>query len=652
MSITTIQTKRASPVTVSFGPIHLTCYNPYAAPKSNVIYVYKQQATHPRFLYSNHDILRRNHAISIDDIREVVLHIVANAPPPTWIKVENVNLINRTVALFIPGLTPEILGLPPLPTSAIVNPNIPISIPLLPPTSSTSDQVSLPGCIPFIANTFSHACPTRAPGDSTRMHSVLSSFFSGPVTGEEKKRRQSLRAQTDSTKADPKQYLLTLDQMIENDYPIPSYMAEIFQKPDGWLETPKPAENESHWNQKIYAIDCEMCITEDGKELTRVCVIDYTSGKVIYDQLVKPRKPILDYLTRWSGITAAQLDPVTTTFEEVQAHVMSLLSPPPLKSPKSNPFRMPSPTSRSSRSRSRSPKATSFAPPPTPIVIGHSLESDLKALKICHPLCIDTALIYHHPRGRPLKPGLAWLTKKWCNREIQTRGEGGHDPEEDARACLDLFKKKLELGSAFGEFKVDFESVFERMARVTARDITGGVAKVKTAVVDHGNPSSMHGSKATTAIGCASDDEVLDGITGAINSHQFVYGRFLGLANTLGWITPKSASDTPENVPVTPPPSAEELAPVLKDLNRHLTALHASLPPRTAFLIFTGHSDPRKMAQLNARKSRWETALKSGKSVEEVVNVEGVRWTTADTRELEEQVELARRGLVFLGIKQ
>ncbi len=45
-----------------------------------------------------------------------------------------------------------------------------------------------------------------------------------------------------------------------------------------------------------------------------------------------------------------------------------------------------------------------------------------------------------------MKPGLAWLTKKWCGREIQNRGEGGHDPEEDARACIDLLKKKIENG--------------------------------------------------------------------------------------------------------------------------------------------------------------------------------------------------------------
>lgn len=39
-------------------------------------------------------------------------------------------------------------------------------------------------------------------------------------------------------------------------------------------------------------------MTEDGKELTRISVIDYASGIVVYDQLVKPKKPITDYLTR------------------------------------------------------------------------------------------------------------------------------------------------------------------------------------------------------------------------------------------------------------------------------------------------------------------------------------------------------------------
>lgn len=50
-----------------------------------------------------------------------------------------------------------------------------------------------PQGVPFIASTFSHACPTRAPGDQSRMHSVFGTFFSGPVTGAEKKRQLELK---------------------------------------------------------------------------------------------------------------------------------------------------------------------------------------------------------------------------------------------------------------------------------------------------------------------------------------------------------------------------------------------------------------------------------------------------------------------------
>ena len=44
---------------------------------------------------------------------------------------------------------------------------------------------------------------------------------------------------------------------------------------------------------------------------------------------------------------------------------------------------------------------------PSTILLGHSLESDLRPPQFVHPHCIDTALIFHHP-CRPLqKPGLA-----------------------------------------------------------------------------------------------------------------------------------------------------------------------------------------------------------------------------------------------------
>jgi RNA exonuclease 1 len=107
---------------------------------------------------------------------------------------------------------------------------------------------------------------------------------------------------------------------------------------------------------------------------------------------------------------------VTTTLADVQKHLLSLLAPV-------------------------------GGSGGVPILLGHSLESDLRALKLAHPRVIDTALSFHHPRGRPMKPGLAWLARKWLNRYIQNRGDGGHDPEEDARACLDLLRKKVENGT-------------------------------------------------------------------------------------------------------------------------------------------------------------------------------------------------------------
>lgn len=117
-------------------------------------------------------------------------------------------------------------------------------------------------------------------------------------------------------------------------------------------------------------------------------------------------------------------------------------------------------------------------------------------------------------------------------------------------------------------------------------------------------------------------------------------------------ITAKATGDIPlDSVPATPAvnPSPAELRPVLSTLDDQLRQLYAALPARTALVLFTGHADPRRMSELNARKSAFEGALRMGKNVEELGPES--RWTTADGRELEEEVEKAKRGLLFLGVK-
>lgn len=132
----------------------------------------------------------------------------------------------------------------------------------------------------------------------------------------------------------------------------------------------------------------------------------------------------------------------------------------------------------------------------------------------------------------------------------------------------------------------------------------------------------------------------------------------MALSNTLGWITSKVTPDslliqTPSSPALDPPvePTPIILGPILSNLNTQLKSLQDSLPSRTALIIFTGHSDPRRMSALNMRKSAFDTAYKSGKTPEELTR-DGITWSASDGRELEEQVELAKRGLLFLGVKQ
>lgn len=81
-----------------------------------------------------------------------------------------------------------------------------------------------------------------------------------------------------------------IDLLQENEYPIPSAL------PEGFIETSSKTTIEKA--QHVIAIDCEMCRTKNGLELTRVTALDY-SGKVLMDELVKPSSPITDYVTKY-----------------------------------------------------------------------------------------------------------------------------------------------------------------------------------------------------------------------------------------------------------------------------------------------------------------------------------------------------------------
>uniref|UniRef100_A0A671KUL4 Exonuclease domain-containing protein n=1 Tax=Sinocyclocheilus anshuiensis TaxID=1608454 RepID=A0A671KUL4_9TELE len=172
---------------------------------------------------------------------------------------------------------------------------------------------------------------------------------------------------------------------------------------DGFVKTfskPLPVDG----NGGVYALDCEMCYTKQGLELTRVTVIN-SDLKVIYDTFVKPGSRLVDYNTRFSGVTQDDLENTTITLRDVQAVLLSMFS------------------------------AES-------ILIGHSLESDLFALKLIHSMVVDTAIVFPHRLGLPYKRALRNLMADYLKRIIQDN-VGGHDSSEDARACMELMIWKI-----------------------------------------------------------------------------------------------------------------------------------------------------------------------------------------------------------------
>ncbi|KAH9011778.1 hypothetical protein EDB84DRAFT_1646685, partial [Lactarius hengduanensis] len=174
-----------------------------------------------------------------------------------------------------------------------------------------------------------------------------------------------------------------------------------------------------------------------------------------------------------------------------------------------------------------------------------SLESDLQALQVSHLPCVGTAILFHHPRSRPPKPGLVWLTRKWPGCPMQDRGPGGYDFEEDAHACVDLLKTKIKNNHLYNNMSRSSSRrimILECIAR-SPRALAGQNG-VRTAIGNPGNPVALHGTSATppaTTVACANDVEIVDELLGALDSHEFVFGRPTGLADTLRDHTPRQA---------------------------------------------------------------------------------------------------------------
>ena len=166
---------------------------------------------------------------------------------------------------------------------------------------------------------------------------------------------------------------------------------------------------------RIVALDCEMVGMGPGGErsaLAQVVVVDF-AGRVLYSEYVLPADgaPVTDFRTKVSGVRPEHLRAggphAPVTFAAAQAAVAALL-------------------------RGRT-------------LVGHGLRNDLRALQLVHdrrrmrdtaryaPLCVPA-----RDGGAPRPRRLQALAADLLGVSIQ---DGEHDPAEDARAALAVYKK-------------------------------------------------------------------------------------------------------------------------------------------------------------------------------------------------------------------
>lgn len=302
----------------------------------------RESSNYPAITYSTESRLQSK--IKISDLQGLVLYLLADGPSPQWISVRHRPQIRKTVVLMIPGLEQNDFRLDPeqngQETSSSEGADKDDG------RSKEADESSpdsyypirlkaetLPYDVRSFVDMFEHVWPVRTPGDDkySRMHSPLHAMLSAPIsksqaeTSAVKGARSAREPQGWQNKRTPiTEYISSIEELLENDYIVhPACHEEEEERDeyhqirvserkasgDGWVDTNTtkyaegtPADNEVESGsitagREVLAMDCEMVKTDDGEfSLARISIIGW-DGSVVMDELVKPDKPIADYLT-------------------------------------------------------------------------------------------------------------------------------------------------------------------------------------------------------------------------------------------------------------------------------------------------------------------------------------------------------------------
>lgn len=273
--------------------------------------------------------------IKISDLQNLVLYILTDGSAPQFVSVRHRVEIRKVVVLMVPGLEKFDFGYgnkgdkPQRDKYGQYSPDqyYPIKM----------RKAELPNEVEAFADMFPHLWPVRTPGDDrfAKMHSPLHAMLTAPAERSKEDKKWSKDKGKAQPAKEPKgwqnvrtpitEYILTPEDLLENEYTLHPATYKLAEEKaalaehrkssgvstvDGWVDTKvnnfedgTPPYNEIESGsltagREVLAIDCEMCMTGENEfSLTRISIVGW-DGSVIMDELVKPDKPITDYVTQ------------------------------------------------------------------------------------------------------------------------------------------------------------------------------------------------------------------------------------------------------------------------------------------------------------------------------------------------------------------
>eukprot|EP00331_Platyophrya_macrostoma_P014435 CAMPEP_0176413778 /NCGR_PEP_ID=MMETSP0127-20121128/4889_1 /TAXON_ID=938130 /ORGANISM="Platyophrya macrostoma, Strain WH" /LENGTH=390 /DNA_ID=CAMNT_0017793599 /DNA_START=48 /DNA_END=1220 /DNA_ORIENTATION=+ len=155
----------------------------------------------------------------------------------------------------------------------------------------------------------------------------------------------------------------------------------------------------------VIALDCEMVkVEENESEVARITIVNY-NNHVLFDQFIRPKRKITDYLTFVSGVTYGKIKN-QPTIDHYKDQLLKIL------------------TGRK--------------------IVGHTLKSDFEALRelglvVPEKDVRDISKCRHlNPEGRIM--ALKKMAERFLSLEVQVE-KRAHNSIEDARAAMALYRK-------------------------------------------------------------------------------------------------------------------------------------------------------------------------------------------------------------------